>query len=127
MHDARHPRYPGLTPREITLDFGKLIQQKHNIIHGYRKKKYDSLTGGDISLEGHAEFLDDHTIQINGKRLRGDKILIATGSRPVIPALEGLNGVPFLTSDLLTHDETTEMRELPRSLIILGGGYIALG
>ncbi len=127
MHDARHPRYPGLTPAEITLDFAKLIQQKHDIIYGYRKKKYDSLTGGDFSLEeGHAEFLDDHTIQINGKRLRGDKILIATGSRPVIPGLEGLNGVPFLTSDLLTHDETTEMRELPRSLIILGGGYIAL-
>lgn len=127
IHDARHPRYPGLMPAEITLDFAKLIQQKDDIIHDYRKKKYDSLTGGDISIEeGHAEFLDDHTIQINGKRLIGDKILIATGSRPVVPDIKGLEHVPFLTSDLLTHDETAEMRELPRSLIILGGGYIAL-
>ncbi len=104
-----------------------MIQQKDDVIHGYRKKKYDSLAGGDISLEeGHVEFVDDHTVQMNGKRLTGNKILIATGSRPVIPDIEGLHDVPFLTSDLLTHDETMEMRELPRSLIILGGGYIAL-
>lgn len=127
MHDARHPRYPGLAPAEIPLDFSKLIQQKDEVIHGYRKKKYDSLTGGDISIEeGHVEFVDHHTVSINGKRLTGDKILIATGSRPVIPEIEGLRDVPFLTSDLLTHSESMEMRELPRSLIILGGGYIAL-
>ncbi len=127
IHDARHPRYPGLVPTEIALDFPKLIQQKDDVIHGYRKKKYDSLTGGDISIEeGHVEFVDPHTIQINGKRLSGDKILIATGSRPVIPEIDGLRDVPFLNSDLLTHNEPMEMRKLPRSLIILGGGYIAL-
>lgn len=61
-----------------------------------------------------------------GKRLTGEKILIATGSRPVAPEIDGLDDVPFLTSDLLTGDEAMEMRELPRSMIIIGGGYIAL-
>ncbi len=127
IYDARNPRYPGLAPAEIALDFPKLIQQKDDVIHGYRRKKYDSLTGGNISIEeGRAEFVDDHTVQVSGKRLTGDKILIATGSRPLIPEIEGLDDVPFLTSDLLTHSEPMEMRELPRSLIILGGGYIAL-
>lgn len=127
IHDARHPRYPGLTPAEISLDFPKLIQQKDDVIHGYRKKKYDSLLGGKISIEeGHVEFVDAHTVQVGGKQLTGDKILIATGSRPVIPDIEGLSEVPYLTSDLLTHGESMEMWEPPRSLMILGGGYIAL-
>jgi mercuric reductase len=128
IHDARHPRYPGLKPAEIGLDFRKLIEQKDDIIHGYRKKKYESLTGGQFTIEeGHVEFVDDHTVQLDGKRLTGEKILIATGSRPVIPDINGLRDVPFLTSDLLTNDdEPMEMRELPRSLIVLGGGYIAL-
>src|SRR5713101_7557221 len=127
IHDARHPRYPGLAPSKINIDFRKLVEQKDDVIHGYRKKKYESLTGGKFAIEeGHVQFVDEHTVQVNGKRLTGEKILIATGSRPVIPEIDGLSDVSYLTSDLLTNDEPMEMHELPRSLIITGGGYIAL-
>ncbi len=127
IHDARHPRYPGLTPAQISLDFRKLVEQKDDVIHGYRKKKYESLTGGQFTIEkGHVRFVDERTVQVDGKTLTGNKILIATGSRPVIPEIEGLRDVPFLTSDLLTNDEPMELRELPRSLIIIGGGYVSL-
>lgn len=127
IHDARHPRYPGLTPAEVKLNFRELIAQKDDVIHGYREKKYESLAGGQFSIEeGHAEFLDDHTITVGGQRLRGEKILIASGSRPIVPTIEGLDRVPYLTSDLLTNAEPMELWELPRSLIILGAGYIAL-
>ena len=127
IHDARHPRYPGLAPAEVRLNFRELIAQKDDVVHGYRKKKYESLVGGQVSIEeGHAEFLDDHTITVGGKRLTGEKILIASGSRPVAPAIEGLDEVPYLTSDLLTNEEPMELWELPRSLIILGAGYVAL-
>ena len=128
IHDARHPRYPGLTPAELGLDFRKLIEQKDEVIHGYRKKKYESLIGGQFTIEkGHVEFVDDNSVQVDDKRITGGRILIATGSRPVIPDIDWLRDVPFLTSDLLTNDdEPMEMRELPRSLILLGGGYIAL-
>lgn len=127
LHDARNPRYPGLTGVELGFNFRELIAQKDEVIHAYRKKKYESLLGGQFRIEhGHVQFVDDHTVEVGGKRLTGDKVLIATGSRPVIPALDGLNQVPYLTSDLLTNDEPMEMTEYPRSLIILGGGYIAL-
>lgn len=127
VHDASHPRYPGLTPAKIDIDFRKLVEQKDDIIHGYRKKKYESLTGGQFTIkQGHARFVDAHTVEVDGERLTGEKILIATGSRPVIPKMDGLTHVPFLTSDLLTNDEPMELRELPRSLVIVGGGYIAL-
>jgi mercuric reductase len=135
IHDSRHPRYPGITPADIRLDFRKLVEQKDAIIHGYRKKKYERLAGGKFTIEkGHARFIDEHTVEIAGKRLVGEKILIATGSRPFIPEIDGLRDIdgkggiipPLLTSDLLTNDEPMEMWELPRSLIIVGGGYIAL-
>jgi mercuric reductase len=127
IHHARHPPYPGLMPAEIKMNFRQLIEQKDEVINRYRQKKYENLTGGQFTIEtGHVEFVDEHTVQVNGKRLTGEKILIATGARPIIPNIDGLHDVPFLTSDLLTSNEPMELLELPRSLIVIGGGYIAL-
>lgn len=127
IHDAANPRYPGLKPCRMELDFPALINQKNDVVHEYRKKKYESLVGGQFHIEnGHVRFMDPHTVEVAGKRLTGDKVLIATGSRPVLPDIEGLDRVPYLTSDLLTVDEEMELRELPQSLLIVGGGYIAL-
>jgi mercuric reductase len=127
LHDARNPRYPGLTPCTIGLDFAALIAQKDDLVHEYRKKKYESLVGGSIRVErGHVQFVDSQTVQVDGKRLHGSKVLIATGSRPVVPDIDGLDSVPYLTSDLLTVDESAELRGLPASLLIAGGGYVAL-
>lgn len=127
LYDAQHPRFAGLTPCTMGLDFAALIAQKDDVVHTYRKKKYESLIGGEIRLEtGHVEFIDPHTVDVDGKRLTGRKLLIATGSRPSVPDIEGLDTVPYLTSDLLTVNESMELRERPSSLLIIGGGYIAL-
>src|SRR5258708_16632677 len=99
IHDARHPRYPGLTPAEIRLNFRELIEQKDEVIHGDREKKYRSLTGGQFTIEkGHAEFVDDNSVQVDGKRITGEKILITTGSRPGVPEMQGLPHEPDLIS-----------------------------
>ncbi len=127
LHDARHPRYPGIAPTNPTIDFRQLVAQKDEVVRDYRKKKYESLVGGQFRIEqGHAEFVDEHVVAIDGHRFTGDRILIATGSRPALPQLDGLDGVAYLTSDLLSSDEQMELTELPVSLIIVGGGYIAL-
>ena len=76
--------------------------------------------------EGHAEFLDPHTVKVGDKQLSGENILIATGSRPTLPSINGLESVPYLTSDLLTSNEAMELTKCPQSLLIVGGGYIAL-
>lgn len=129
VHDARHPRYPGLTPIDsaLEIDFAALVTQKDAVIDTYRDKKYDSLIGGDIAVvEGHARFTDASTLQVDRRTIAGHRFLIATGSRPVIPSIPGLEDVPYLTSDLLTHGEDAELKELPESLVVIGGGYIAL-
>jgi mercuric reductase len=129
VHDAKNPRYPGLKPvgSGLEVDFAALIAQKDEVIGVYREKKYDDLVGDRIHVEdGHARFLDPHTVAVNGRRLTAERFLIATGSRPVLPDIPGLEDVPYLTSDLLGRGEEVELRALPASLLVVGGGYIAL-
>src|SRR5581483_3532855 len=71
-HEASNPRYPGLAPCAITLDFGALVAQKGEVVHEYRTKKYESLIGGQIEIAtGHVEFTDPHTVEVDGKRFSG--------------------------------------------------------
>jgi mercuric reductase len=139
VYDAAHPRYPGLMPVRLGLDFAALIAQKDEVIREYRDQHYESLVDvteeeGQPPIEvvpGQVVFVDAHTVLVttpNGtsRSLAGDQVLIATGSSPHIPAIPGLSETPYLTSDLLSSQEEMELAELPRSLLILGGGYIAL-
>ena len=127
--ESAHPRYPGLRPAKMEFDFGELISQKQDVVHSYRDKKYQSIVYEEEKIkvfDGQARLIDQHTVLVGGQKVSGDQILIATGTRPTTPQIEGLDKVPYLTSDLLTSDESQELKELPESLVIIGGGYIAL-
>ena len=127
--ESAHPRYKGLKPAKMEFDFGELISQKREVVHFYRDKKYRSILFEEDKIKvfnGQAKLIDQHSVLVGDLRVSGDQILIATGTRPAIPSIEGLDQVPYLTSDLLTSDEAQELKELPESLIIIGGGYIAL-
>src|SRR6266568_4333447 len=139
VYDAAHPRYPGLTPARLDVDFPALIAQKDEVIRAYREQHYASLVddtneAGQPPIQvvpGQVAFVDPHTVLVTApdgtsRRLTGEEVLIATGSSPLIPAIPGLAETAYLTSDLLTSQEEMELTELPRSLLILGGGYIAL-
>src|SRR6266436_6788363 len=139
VYDAAHPRYPGLTPAHLGVDFPALIAQKDEIIREYRDQHYTSiLDEADEDAQppievvpGRAVLVDPHTVAVTAadgtaRQLAGDQVLIATGSSPFLPGIPGLAETPYLTSDLLTSQEEMELAELPRSLLILGGGYIAL-
>lgn len=127
--EAAHPRYKGLAPTKMEVNFAELISQKQDVVHTYRDKKYQSILTDDDKIQvfdGRAELVDAHTVRVGESLLSGDQILVATGTRPVIPTIAGLDDVPYLTSDLLTSDEAQELKELPDSLVIIGAGYIAL-
>lgn len=127
--ESTHPRYKGLRPAKMEFDFEELISQKQEVVHAYRDKKYQSIVYEEDKIKvfsGQAQLIDQHTALVGDQKVSGDQILIATGSRPMIPQIDGLDRVPYLTSDLLTSDESQELKELPESLIIIGGGYIAL-
>lgn len=70
---------------------------------------------------GEGRFTEAYTLEVKGETLKGRKIFIASGSRPLVPPIKGLD-----TVDYLTNESTLELTEKPESLIIIGGGYIAV-
>jgi len=76
---------------------------------------------GVTLFRGQAVFVDEHAIQCAGERVEFDHALVASGARPLIPALPGLDQVPFVTSD-----DLLRRTELPGHLICLGAGAVGL-
>jgi len=70
--------------------------------------------------EGKASFVDNYSIQVNGHVIKGKKIFIGSGARPLIPSIKGIDNIDYLTNESLL-----ELTKKPQSMIIIGGGYIA--
>jgi glutathione reductase (NADPH) len=82
----------------------------------YRKMLRDA----NVTLiEGRARLLDAHTIEVGGKRYTAANILIATGAHPVMPAIPGIEHA-------ITSNDALDLPALPRRIVIVGGGYIAV-
>ena len=129
LYDSKNPRYPGISPTSMRFDFRALIAQKDAVIEDYRGKKYQSILSNSKNIrmfEGAARFSGPNEVTVNGQVLSAPRFLVATGGSPTVPDIPGLRDTPYLTSDLLTSHEEIELTELPESLIIIGGGYIAL-
>lgn len=76
---------------------------------------------GVALFHGHARFVGEHMIECAGERVEFEHALVAAGARPRIPAIPGLDGVPFATSDDLLH-----ATDLPEHLVCLGSGAVSL-
>lgn len=74
---------------------------------------------GVTVLRGWANFTSPREVEVADRRIRARRFVIATGSRPVVPALPGIDSVPVLTNETLF-----TLRELPRHLMVLGAGPI---
>jgi mercuric reductase len=123
-HLARLGQNLGLGTCIDGMDFDQLDAHKFAVVRELRQSKYiDVLRNvpGLRLVQGSARFLSPETVEVGGQVLRSDCILIATGGYPRIPAIPGLDQIPYLTSK-----SALLMKSLPASLTILGGGVIAL-
>ena len=122
LHGARAAdRFPGLAGEARITDWRALVQAKDELVGTLRQKKYIDLLpsyNGIAYLEGAAR-LEDGGVAVNGGAIRAGKIIIATGARPSLPPIPGIDEVDYLTST-----SALDLEELPRSLIIVGGGFI---
>jgi dihydrolipoamide dehydrogenase len=71
-------------------------------------------------FKARARFIAERTLEVGPEKIQGKKIVIAAGARPALPPIQGLEKVPYLTST-----EALRLTKLPKSLVIIGGGYIA--
>ncbi|HEY7626454.1 MAG TPA: mycothione reductase, partial [Ilumatobacteraceae bacterium] len=70
--------------------------------------------------EGEARFVGERTLEVNGTTITADRIVIATGARAFVPNVDGIDEVPFETSDTIMR-----IAHQPKHLVVLGGGFIA--
>jgi len=106
-----------------SVDFGFIMERMRRSIREDRdlsRGNVEAAPGLDFYPE-EAWFVEDRTLELGSGRIRGDKIFIASGARPFIPPIPGLDD-----ADYLTNETVLDLRERPESLVIIGGGYIAV-
>ena len=122
LHQARAAhRFSGIAASARIDDWGAVARQKDDLVASLRQAKYVDLLpayNNIAYLEGKA-CLQESGALVGGEPIAAAKIIIATGARPAIPDILGLKGVPYLTSTT-----ALELTALPRSLLVIGGGYV---
>ena len=125
---SQHP-FPGLAKHKPSVDRKALVAQQQARVEELRHAKYESIlenNPGISLLRGFARFEDAKTLVVKGAdgketRIQPDRVLIATGRSPQIPAIPGLTGTPYWTSTEALVAET-----MPEHLIVYGGSVVAL-
>ncbi len=111
----------GIHSKPPTIDFKKVMQRVKRVIKDIEPhdsvERYTQL--GVECLQGEARIISPFEVEVNGQVLSTKNIVIATGAHPLVPEIEGLEQVDYLTSDTLW-----ELQELPERLLVLGGGPI---
>jgi mercuric reductase len=114
-------RFPGLAGKTHLANWEKLMAAKDDLVSTLRQKKYIDLLPNYESInyiEGKACLTKDGVL-VDGAAIKANKMIIATGSRPAVPPIAGLEKVETLDSTA-----ALELSELPDSLLVIGGGVI---
>jgi pyruvate/2-oxoglutarate dehydrogenase complex dihydrolipoamide dehydrogenase (E3) component len=118
---ARRAGELGLTGTAgLGLDWAAVIARKDRIVASWSEGKEASLARKGITvLPGRARFVGPHELEVGGRRLSAERVVVATGSAPARPPIEGIEHA-FTSDRLLDH------RRLPDRLVVVGGGMIGM-
>ena len=121
MADARNSKRYGIAKVTAEVDFAEVMQRVHEIIA--KIEPHDSIERytelGVEVIKGNARIVSPWEVEVDGQRHSARSLIIATGAQARVPDIEGLHSVDFRTSDTLW-----EIRDLPKQLVIIGGGPI---
>ncbi len=112
----------GINSKGHSIDFKKITCRASHLVDEDSKNIEKSIRADkNITLfKTHGKFIGYKTLKVGNKTITGDKIIIAAGTRSFTPPIEGLDKVDYMTST-----EALRLKKLPKSLTIIGGGYIA--
>ncbi|MEW6682534.1 MAG: mercury(II) reductase [Nitrospirota bacterium] len=119
-----HTAYRGLGVPQGRVDLAALVRQKDRLVRRLRQHKYLEVAEGNdqiTRLKGRARLVSQNHVRVGDRVVKGRWMLIATGSRPCIPSIPGLETVRYLTST-----DALALTTRPRSMVVIGGGFIAL-
>ncbi|MCX8182368.1 MAG: dihydrolipoyl dehydrogenase [Candidatus Methanomethyliaceae archaeon] len=122
MEALRSAHKFGINVKDFEIDFRRIVRRVKDEVDRESQEIERNLrrVTNPVLLKGVGRFVDLKTLEVNGERIRAEKILIAGGSRPEVPNIPGLKESGYITSD-----EALRLETLPQTLTILGGGYIA--
>ena len=116
----RAPEF-GLSVKGITVDFPAVMERIQKVIAEIEPhdsiERYTAL--GVDCLQGSATILDPYRVEVNGKIITTQNIVIGTGARPALPEIDGIDTMPFYTSDTIW-----SLREKPNKMLVIGSGPI---
>lgn len=125
LHAAKGAaRFHGIEASAKITDWAAVVAQKQDLVDDLRAAKYiDVLPSyeGVSYIEGQASFTQDGALQVGVRKIYAPKIIIATGSSPHVPDIPGLGDVGWLDST-----SALELTKLPKTLMVMGGGYIGV-
>lgn len=128
LHLARNAKVLGLRIPKAGFNFPAIMARKRALVDDFKQYRTDQLSGGKFSFyRARASFLDPHTVALRVPKGAAPQIVeakyfvISTGSVTSPSPVPGLDEIGFLTSDT-----ALSLRKLPRSLIVLGGGLVAV-
>ena len=113
----------GISADIVDIDFSAIMDRMRKTVqtgHDHVRRGIGQTKELDF-YEGEGHFTGDHTLEVKGEQIAGEKIFIASGARPLIPPIPGID-----TIDYVTNESILRITERPKSLIIIGGGYIAV-
>jgi mycothione reductase len=121
--EIQEARKLGIEAGIKNIDFTAIMERMRKSVSDNQRHMRQAITGAENLdfYESEGQFSDDYTIEVNGEKIKGEKIFIASGSRPLVPPLKGLDGV-----DYLTNESVLQLKERPEGLIVIGGGYVAV-
>ena len=112
----------GISIPEASFDIKRMVSRKNKTTRKLTLGINNKLKEAQVTIvQGAARIVDPHTIQCNGESYTFDNLLICTGSLSITPPIKGLSDITYWT-----HKEALEVKELPQSLIIIGGGVIGM-
>jgi len=122
-HLAQYGAIWGMKPGEVVFDWPAVMARKEAMIRDFADHRVQQLSSGKFQfVRATARFTDPHTLALsNGRNLTAKQFIISTGSVVARPPLPQLAGVGYLTSD-----DALALKRLPKSLLVLGGGAVAV-
>jgi len=117
-HDIEDAAGFGWEIESIKHDWSKLIKSKDNELDRLHNIYLNFLSKVDI-INGFGKIVGNNEVEVNGKIIKAKTILIAVGGKPYLPKLKGIELC-------INSDQALDLKALPKSIIINGGGYIAL-
>lgn len=123
IYQARRGDFFGFSSGDVSVDYGRVRERMNDIRNGSSKGLEEWMNGADnvTLIKEWGEFTGPKTIRAGDREIEGKNIYINTGTRPAAPPIDGLDSVPWMDSARLL-----DIEELPKHLIIIGGGYIGV-